>query len=345
MDLLRQGGASNPDEMIHRVLAASHDRRFSPRSTAGNFDEELSREASERRIERTFVEEERGHVASAVREVPTDPHGFLTWFEALAEHSPTARRHAIDPLFPWLAKHASEQQMHWFLNQELAHEIGTEDLVALTQIEMPMRPKLELARSFWDEMGKGDPQGMRRAMLCNMARAERKNHTDTIVWESLAVSNLMVALATARHYAYQSIGALGIADAVAPVEARFVNEGLERLGFSGPSRRYYEYTAKADIRQLAAYNREVLTPLIREDESHAKLIAEGALLRLNVTKRCYERYRKSLWGRAQLVASFEFSDDAPAEAEQPAPKAKSDRPPPLMARPVQWRQVPSRPAR
>ena len=319
---------------------------MAPRTTAGDFDAELAREASERRIERTFVEEERGHVASAVREVPSDPVSFLNWFEALTESGiPSSIGHtAVDPLFPWLAQHATSEQMHWFLNQELAHEIGTEDLVAITQVEMPMRPKLELARSFWDEMGQGSEHGMRRAMLCNLARAERQNHGDAVVWESLAVGNLMVALATARHYAYQSIGALGIADATAPARSRLVNEGLERLGFSGAVRRYYAFTATADVRQLAAWNREVLFPLVKEDESHAKLIAEGALLRLHVTQRCYERYRRALWGRSQLVASFEFSDDpAPDPVEPPRQRAASDRPPPLTTSPVQWRQV--RPSR
>lgn len=333
--------------MIHRLLAASHDRRLSPRTTAGDFDAELAREASERRIERTFVEEERAEVASAVREVPSDPTGFLNWFEALTESvaaGPHGQRQE-DPLFQWLAQHASEQQMHWFLNQELAHEIGTEDLVAITQVEMPMRPKLELARSFWDEMGQGNEHGMRRSMLCNMARAERQNHGEPIVWESLAVSNLMVALATARHYAYQSIGALGVADATAPSRSRLVHQGLERLGIGGAARRYYAFTKDVDVRQLAAWNREVLLPLVREDPSHAKLIAEGALLRLHVTGRCYERYRKDLWGRSQLVASFEFADEVREDPEPIRPaapqraRAGSDRPPPLVARPVQWRQV------
>jgi hypothetical protein len=44
------------------------------------------------------------------------------------------------------------QQMQWFLTQEIAGEAGFEDLTAFTQIRLPVRPKLELARTYWDEM-------------------------------------------------------------------------------------------------------------------------------------------------------------------------------------------------
>jgi len=42
--------------------------------------------------------------------------------------------------------------MCWFLEQELANETCFGDLVALTQVNMPARPKQELARNYWDEM-------------------------------------------------------------------------------------------------------------------------------------------------------------------------------------------------
>mgnify|MGYP006139274393 CR=1 FL=1 len=43
-----------------------------------------------------------------------------------------------DPLFPWLAEQAPERAMHWFLEQEVAGEAGFEDLVALTQVKLPL---------------------------------------------------------------------------------------------------------------------------------------------------------------------------------------------------------------
>eukprot|EP01036_Dinobryon_divergens_P060900 gene60901-81204_t len=39
---------------------------------------------------------------------------------------------------------------------------------------------------------------------------------DTTVWESLALANTMVGLATTRRYAYHAVGALGVIELTAP---------------------------------------------------------------------------------------------------------------------------------
>ena len=49
-------------------------------------------------------------------------------------------------------------QMRWFLTQEVAGEAGFDDLAALTQVKMPQQAKLEIARNYWDEMGRGNPE-------------------------------------------------------------------------------------------------------------------------------------------------------------------------------------------
>ena len=72
----------------------------------------------------------------AAAEAPTDPDGFIAWFEELKATGPGQG----DPLFPWLARHASRDELRWFLRQEVAGEAGFEDLVALTQVKMPKRP-------------------------------------------------------------------------------------------------------------------------------------------------------------------------------------------------------------
>src|SRR3546814_14029908 len=64
-----------------------------------------------------------------------------------------------DPLFPWLASHASKEELRWFFEQEAAGEAGFDDLVAMTQVKMPVQAKLELARNYWDEMGRGNRKG------------------------------------------------------------------------------------------------------------------------------------------------------------------------------------------
>ena len=296
--LLRSSNATA--EVMHRLLAASHAQRLSPALDSVDFEAELARELAARRVERAFVEAERQAIKRELREVPTDATQFVRWFEALEETGPGQH----DALFPWLAESASHQQMRWFLRQELAGEAGFDDLVALTQIKLPNQPKLELARNYWDEMGQGHEGGMHGPMLGALAESlqlESAGDRD-IVWESLALSNLMVALATARHYAYQSVGALGVIELTAPGRSELVNAGLKRLGIAGAARRYYALHATLDIRHSAAWNREVLQPLVASNPAIAPRIAEGALLRLRAGQRCFERYRRALWGNGQAPA-------------------------------------------
>ena len=277
---------------MHRLLSASHARRLSPALDSFDFEGDLEREASIRRFERAFVEAERVAIAPALRAVPTEAAAFVRWFEGLKESGPGQN----DTLFPWLAEHASHAQMCWFLQQELAGEAGFDDLVALTQVKLPARPKLEMARNYWDEMGQGNEGGMHGPMLGALARTLQLEPDGNTVWQSLALSNLMVALATARHYAYQSIGALGVIELTAPGRSQLVNAGLKRLGIGGAARRYYALHATLDVRHSATWNREVLEPLVAGNPALAPRIAEGALLRLRAGQRCFERYRQELWG-------------------------------------------------
>src|SRR6185437_9625908 len=73
---------------------------------------------------------------------------------------------------------------------EVAGEAGFDDLAALTQVRLPKRAKLGLARNYWDEMGRGNAKGMHGPMLetLSTAMALRPKAEET-VWESLALAN------------------------------------------------------------------------------------------------------------------------------------------------------------
>ena len=277
---------------LHRGLMAFNHRRLSPTTEDVAWELDLADEHTWRLREGRFVEAER---AKLEVDVPTDPEGFLAWFEALKETGPGQG----DPLFPWLANEASLEEMTWFLRQEVAGEAGFDDLVALTQVKLPPQAKLELARNYWDEMGQGKRGGMHGPMLENLARelGIEGGGTGDIVWEALALGNLMTALACNRRYAYQSIGALGAIELTAPGRAAQVNAGLKRLGIGGEARRYFALHATLDVKHSEAWNREAIGPIVAANPNAARAIAEGALLRLEAGRRCFERYRAELFRR------------------------------------------------
>ncbi|MDB4971130.1 MAG: hypothetical protein JWN44_6819 [Myxococcales bacterium] len=239
-----------------------------------------------------YVEELRALVAPMVGLAPSQPDQFMDWLLALERVGPGQH----DPLFEYLAEAATIDEMRWFLRQEVAGEAGFDDLVALTQVRFPTRAKLELARNYWDEMGRGKPGAMHGPMLARLAQELDIESADAhdIVWESVALSNLLVALAANRRYAYQSVGALGVVELTAPGRAAKVNAGLERLGVGGRARQYFALHATLDVQHSRDWNREVIEPLVAADPALARPIGEGALLRLQAGLRCFERYRREL---------------------------------------------------
>jgi hypothetical protein len=232
-------------------------------------------------------------VADEAAEAPEDADGFIAWFEALKEKGPGQG----DPLFPWIAEEANLEEMRWFLQQEAAGEAGFDDLVAYTQVKLPAAPKLELARNYWDEMGRGNPKGMHGPMLEVLVETMGlQPDIENTVWESLALANVMTAMASTRRYAWHSVGALGAIELTAPGRSAATAAGLKRLGFSERERRYFSLHAVLDVKHSEDWNREALRPLVEEDPRRATAIAEGALIRLQAGARCFARYRQELWG-------------------------------------------------
>jgi hypothetical protein len=277
---------------FQRALARWNHDRLSPRFPDDDWQKDLDRDLRMQRLEGGFVEELRAEIALEAAAAPTDVEGFIAWFEALKEVGPGQG----DPLFPWIAEEASLEQIRWFMAQEAAGEAGFDDLVAMTQVKMPTLPKLELARNYWDEMGRGNPKGMHGPMLAVLIDTLGVEPSiDATVWESLALANAMTAMATTRRYAWHSVGALGAIELTAPGRSAATAAGLRRLGFSERERRYFSLHAVLDVKHSEDWNREALRPLVEEDPRRATAIAEGALIRLKAGQRCFERYRRELW--------------------------------------------------
>lgn len=234
-----------------------------------------------------FIEALRKEIAP-LADIPSNPDSFISWYESLKENGPGQG----DPLFPWLAAYANLEQMTWFLMNEVAGEAGFEDLLALTQIKAPVQAKLEMARNFWDEMGRGRDKGMHGPMLSRLAdHFHITASPDNVVPESLALGNAMIALARHRRYAFHSVGALGVIEMTAPTRAGFVNKGLRRLGVPAKKRHYFALHSVLDVKHSETWNREVLRPLVEEDPRRAQAIGEGALIRLWLGARTFTRYR------------------------------------------------------
>lgn len=280
-------------DSFQRGLAHWNRERLEPGLPEPDWERTIERDLRMHRLELGFLEELRAEVIEEAAAAPTDVEGFIAWFEALKQAGPGQN----DPLFPWLADHATMDELRWFFEQEAAGEAGFDDLVAMTQVKLPPLPKLELARNYWDEMGRGQPKGMHGPMLDTLVETlEAHPSIETTVWQSLSLANAMIAMAANRAYAWHSVGALGVIELTAPGRSAMVAKGLRRMGLSDRQRRYFELHAVLDVKHSEDWNREAIRPAVSEDPRRATAMAEGALMRLKCGERCFTAYRARLLG-------------------------------------------------
>ncbi len=281
------------DHDLQAHLAHWNRVRLAPRTPQENWRDALDQEHEMAKIERDFVEATRAAQSARAAKAPREPQAFVAWFEALKENG----QGQGDALFPWLAERATMAEMRWFVEQEAAGEAGFDDLVAMAQVKMPVQAKLELARNYWDEMGRGNAKGMHGPMLDALVHALAVTpHIETTLAPSLALGNTMAALATNRAYAYHAIGALGVIELTAPGRAEQVSLALRRLKVSAKARHYFDLHAVLDIKHSEAWNREVFASIVAETPDAARYIAEGALMRLQCGADCFDAYRRHIWG-------------------------------------------------
>jgi hypothetical protein len=292
----RQADQTGDEKLLGKTtqqhLARWNRRRLQPRLPDENWASALAEDHAMLQVEAAFLALLRDEAREGAASVPTDPNRFVEWFQSLEDVGPGQH----DPLFPWLAEKADVSQVGWYLQQEAAGEAGFDDLTAYTQVRLPDRIKLELARNYWDEMGRGNAKGMHGPMLQRLVDAlEIEPSIEDTVWESLALANAMTAMATRRDYAWHALGALGVIELTAPARSASVAHGLERLGVSAKDRLYFDLHAVLDVKHSLAWNAEAIAPAVEEDPCRARAIAEGALIRLSCGARCFERYRRHLW--------------------------------------------------
>jgi hypothetical protein len=279
-------------DAVQQSLAEWNRRRMAPRLPDADWEQVLASDAAMLLLEGKFIAQLRSDVRAAAVAAPSDADGFVRWFEALKEDGPGQG----DRLFPWLAEAASLEQMRWYLQQEAAGEAGFDDLTALTQIKLPTRIKLELARNYWDEMGRGNEKGMHGPMLARLTEAlDIQPSIERTAWQSLALANAMTAMASRRDYAWHALGALGAIELTAPERSAAVAAGLKRLDVPADARTYFQLHSTLDVKHSAAWNAEAIAPAVAEDPARAQAIAEGALIRLTCGARCFEYYRRELW--------------------------------------------------
>src|SRR5262245_30269596 len=97
------------DHALQARLAHWNRARLAPQSPREDWREALEADHAQHQEEIAFIETTRAEQLERAATAPREAGAFVDWFEALKENGPGQG----DPLFPWLAEHATKDEMRW----------------------------------------------------------------------------------------------------------------------------------------------------------------------------------------------------------------------------------------
>jgi hypothetical protein len=183
--------------------------------------------------------------------------------DAVAAVRAVARQDQVPAVYEWLAVDATWDGLVDFLALEGGPDAGFDDLVAACQVGLRGEPKLELARNYWDEMGRGDIEEIhtelhhRLSTAVDMPRIPREE----LPTSALLRSTLGGILATNRILQPEMVGALGLLELQAGPRCRQVVKALERLDAPADAFPFYVEHRDVDPHHGKAWLDHVVTPL------------------------------------------------------------------------------------
>jgi hypothetical protein len=196
----------------------------------------------------------------------------------------------VPPVYDWLAREADWDELVEFLAFEGGPDAGFDDLVASCQIGLDGEAKLELARNYWDEMGRGDLAAVHTELHRRLVAAldmPRIPRSDLPV-QALERSALGGLLATNRWLQPEMLGALGLIELQAGPRCRRVVAALERLGAPVDAFRFYVEHADVDPLHGKDWLDHALTGQVEHHPEWGERIVRGAEWRSAVNARFFE---------------------------------------------------------
>jgi len=246
------------------------------------------------RLERNFLESVCAYDAERTWTLPTDPVRALRMI---------AQVDRVPAVYDWLATSCSLRQLVRFIELEGGPDGGFDDLVAICQVGLNGETKLELARNYWDEMGRGTATEVhtelhRRLKAALGLRPQSRREQPLEALERSALGSL---LATNRALQLEMLGALGLTELQAGPRCRTVSAGLRRVSAPLDSLPFYDEHTTADPIHAKHWLERAIAPLGVERDASAKII-EGARWRSTLNARFLECAASLVGGPVRLDA-------------------------------------------
>jgi len=220
---------------------------------------------------------------------PREKEEFIKWYLV------TERKMNLDIRFfiEFLRAQASLKQIAYYICMEELVDGSFDDLMALVQLGMPIKPKMVAGRNYWDEMGGGDFRKVHTTMFKESSSYMREVLSDLDVsverptLECLMNGNMLLMWALRREYNVRLIGAIGLVEGSAPVRFQATTDGLERLKQPRHVVAYHKAHIEIDTHHSRAWLETVLDYYASCSGDVIREMAVGVAIRHNVALRYY----------------------------------------------------------
>lgn len=237
-------------------------------------------------IEKHFLEYEEKVISQFIwKDIPVESHKYTEWLLEIIHNHP-AYKH---PLYEdYLNKHATLDDLRYFLVQETTIDTRFDDFLALIQLGTDGGIKLEIASNYWDEMGNGDESRMHTVMFSRtMANVgiDLTGYSDDLALEALICGNLSLMLSLRRKHFYKAIGYFAATEYMTPRRFKNVLTAWQRNGLKLSDAEYHKEHIRIDAIHANDWFKNVLSPIIEKNPDTVFEITRGALYRLNTSKK------------------------------------------------------------
>lgn len=219
---------------------------------------------------------------------------FVRSLKSIVREHP-ANRHPF--YIEFLPDSAEIGDIAYYLAQESALDPRFDDFIALMQIGMSVRPKLELAGNYWDEMGNGTEARVHTVMFQNTLN--EVGATDDFIRENLSVDalvcgNLSATLALRKPLIFRAVGSFAVTEFLFPRRCAQLLEAWRRNSLSVEGIEYHREHIGIDARHASGFFKNVIIPLVEERPEIAPEIYWGAVARLNSSQRYLDSILQTL---------------------------------------------------
>ncbi len=241
-----------------------------------------------RMIERAWLGSERERLS--VETGVTDSAAVVSALKAIW----SGHRAASHPLFDFLEKDATREQIVAFFRNDSALNIRFFDLLLYALIGSRVEVRRELVQNLWDESGRGNPalshvNLFRRLLDVAGVGQSPDNHANQLELDGHAGYNLFMLTSLNRQHYFMLLGVMAMTELLDPSQYEKLVRGCKRVGFGASGElAYYEEHVTIDIVHAEGWLADVIVPVVEQTPSVGDDILFGAALRMTTCEAYYD---------------------------------------------------------